>query len=761
MADNNLLNINKNIWGFILSPFFIFRKWFFIFVFISIPILVLASTHEIDSLTAIIKSNTSGDTSRVSAMLSLGETIYMNNPDSALLLFKQARDFAAKALKRKYQEKIKNVLILYLSTAYNNIGFIYSIKGDILKSLDNYMRSMYLRRKINNKEKLSSSLINIGYVYYSLGDLPKALNYFTEALRLKEELHDTAGIIIANNNIAHIFSMQSNYEKALQMYKSSLKLAKEKKDTAHIALLSNNIAVTYMKLDKQDSALYFIHKSVKLNIARNNQYEIAYNYHGLGKLYSDLQKIDSSLFYLKKAEQIRKKIDDKSGLAETYSLIADDYLLIGNLKKAEEYGLLAYNISKDLGYPNVIKTTAGLLNKIYLNEGDYKNAYKYFSESVRMNDSLVNAKNQQDLYQQQAKYKYEKKAVIDSLTHVKEIKIKNLEIQKQATQRNYLIVGLLLTLIVILIIYRNYKQKAEMNLLLKEQNEEIRSQRDEINEQKKVIENIYNELSESINYARNLQETTLPDVNVLENVLSGFFVFFRPKDKVSGDFYWWAQLGDDLVIAIADCTGHGVPGAFMSMLGVTLLREIVQHNKIEDTATILRLMRREIINTLKQKGELYEHKDGIDMSVVKLNVRNGGLQYSGANNPIYLITKEKIKLDNERVVESDELIPGEKVFYEIKPDKMPVGIYHRMDKFTSVYLKINKGDIFYMFSDGFADQFGGKKGKKFKYKRLRKLLFSISDLSMKEQLVEIEKTFDSWKNNFEQIDDVTLGGFKF
>ncbi len=598
-------------------------------------------------------------------------------------------------------------------------------------------------------------------MYYSLGDLPKALNYFTEALRVKEELNDTTGIIIANNNIAHIFSMQKNYEKALQMYENSLQLALERKDTAHIALLQNNLGVTYMKLNKYDSALYHIKKGLELNILRKNKYETAYSYHSLGKLYSDLGKIDSSLIYLKKSEEIRKAIEDKGGLSETYSLIADIYLSAGRPDLAEEYGLLAYKISKDLGYPDAIKTAAELMSKIYLKENDYKNAYKYFAESVRMNDSLVNAKNQQELYQQQAKYKYEKKAAIDSLNHIKEIKIKNLEIQKQATQRNYLIAGLILTLLVVFVIYRNYKQKAEMNLLLKEQNEEIRSQRDEINEQKKVIENIYNELSESINYAKNLQQTTLPATNVLENTLSGFFIFFRPKDKVSGDFYWWAQMGDNLVIAIADCTGHGVPGAFMSMLGVTLLREIVQHNKITDTATVLRLMRREIINTLKQKGRLYEHKDGIDMAVVSLNLNTGNFQYSGANNPIYLITKEKLLTEGNKVVESDEFVSESKFFYELKPDKMPVGIYHRMDKFTSVDLKIKSGDIFYMFSDGFADQFGGKKGKKFKYKRLRKLLFEISDLPMKEQFAAVEKTFDDWKNGFEQIDDVTLGGFKF
>jgi serine phosphatase RsbU (regulator of sigma subunit) len=760
VVDNNLQNI-KNTRGLCVSPFFVLRRLFLVLGFLIFPIFSFPSTREIDSLIAIIKSPTENDTSYVSALLSLGETIYMNNPDSALLLFRQARDYASKKLETEQNGELKRGLLLHLSTAYNNIGFIYSIKGDILKSLDNYMKSLYFRRKINNKNKISYSLINIGYVYYSLGDLPKALDYFTEALKLKEELHDTAGIIVANNNIAHIFSMQKNYEKALRMYEHSLKLAEMKKDTSRMALMNNNMGVTYMKINKYDSALYYLRKSLMLNMEIKNDYEIAYNYHNLGKLFSDYKNVDSSLYYLKKAEQIRIKINDKSGLCETYSIVANDYLLLGDLKNAEKYGLLAYNISKELGYPDLIQISSELLSKIYLKKQDYKNAYKYFSESVEMNDSLVNKKNQQDLYQQQAKYQYEKKAAIDSLNHIKEIKIKNLEIKRQATQRNFLIVGLILTLLVVFIIYRNYKQKSEMNLLLREQNEEIKSQRDEINEQKKIIENIYNELSQSINYARNLQITTLPSHDLLQGTLADFFVFYRPKDKVSGDFYWWVLSGNNLIIAMADCTGHGVPGAFMSMLGVTLLREIVYHNKVTDTAAILRVLRKEIVSSLKQKGNLYEQKDGIDMSIVNLNLNDGNFQYSGANNPIYLLTSDELNQGNEKIIKRDELCSEGKYFYELKPDKMPVGIYHKMDKFTSISLKINKGDIFYMFSDGFADQFGGNKGKKFKYKRLRELLLSISHLPMNEQLAKIEKTFDDWKKNYEQIDDVSLGGFKF
>ena len=322
------------------------------------------------------------------------------------------------------------------------------------------------------------------------------------------------------------------------------------------------------------------------------------------------------------------------------------------------------------------------------------------------------------------------------------------------------------------------KQKdeiSEYNKELNQQNEEIRAQRDEIETQRDVvvtqkdeIEEIHHELSESIDYATRLQTAILPETHVLEKHLSEHFILFKPKDKVSGDFFWWSHTEEHTVITAADCTGHGVPGAFMSMLGISFLREIVQKEYITHTGVILRKLRKEIVKVLRQTGESGTHKDGMDMALISLNHKTNTLQFSGANNPLYIITKNELQvLNNEdltaiKFIDNSELKveDSELKFYEIKPDKMPIAIYDKMDKFTTHEIQLHEGDQIYMFSDGFADQFGGAKGKKFKYKPFKKLLLENANKPMTKQQEILESAFINWKAHLEQIDDVVVLGIK-
>jgi len=236
--------------------------------------------------------------------------------------------------------------------------------------------------------------------------------------------------------------------------------------------------------------------------------------------------------------------------------------------------------------------------------------------------------------------------------------------------------------------------------------------------------------------------------------LSDSFVFFKPKDKVSGDFYWWAHVEGCTVITAADSTGHGVPGAFMSLLGTSFLREIVQKEYITHTGVILRKLRKEIIKVLKQTGKSGTHKDGMDMALISVNHETNVVQFSGANNPLYIIT------NNARKLKGLESLSGLEGFYEIKPDKMPIAIYEKMDRYTTHEVQLEKGDQLYMFSDGYPDQFGGLKAKKFKYKKFRKLLLDVSAKPMSEQKKIINSTFIEWKGKEKQVDDILIVGVK-
>jgi len=292
------------------------------------------------------------------------------------------------------------------------------------------------------------------------------------------------------------------------------------------------------------------------------------------------------------------------------------------------------------------------------------------------------------------------------------------------------------------------------------QRDEIEAQRDLVVEQKEEIEKIHFEIQASIQYAKRIQEAILPSAEFMDDMLEDYFVFFRPRDVVSGDFYWMTEQEGNIIIAAADCTGHGVPGAFMSMLGSAFLNEVVSSEYITHPGVILGKLRKKIINALHQKGEEMEQKDGMDIALCTIKSASCRVQFAGANNPLYIVRKK-----NREALENTAALEGEHVtLYEVAPDKMPIAIYIKMDRFETQEYSLEKGDCLYIFSDGYADQFGGPKSKKFKYKPFKKLLTEISDLPMKEQGKRLEQEFDNWKNHsgqiHDQIDDVIVIGIR-
>ena len=302
-------------------------------------------------------------------------------------------------------------------------------------------------------------------------------------------------------------------------------------------------------------------------------------------------------------------------------------------------------------------------------------------------------------------------------------------VQAEAIQTQKIIImavalALFLVFGLVYFIWRNYRNKKRANILLQ-------AQRDQIAYQKKHI-------TDSIEYAKMIQTAILPSMELFTHQLE-HFVLFKPRDIVSGDFYWAREIDGKYLIVTADCTGHGVPGAFMSMLGISLLNEIIISKEIIRPDLILNKLRDKIIEALKQEaGSII--KDGMDMTICLFDRRTHQLQFSGANNPLYLVS--------------------EGLLTQIKGDKMPVAIHDLMDVFTLHQLKLKQGDSFYTFSDGFADQFGGPKRKKFLAKNFKNLLLSIQDLSMIEQGNRLDEVFTDYRREEEQIDDVVVIGVK-
>jgi len=316
--------------------------------------------------------------------------------------------------------------------------------------------------------------------------------------------------------------------------------------------------------------------------------------------------------------------------------------------------------------------------------------------------------------------------------------------------------------IIIVISYihiRERKLKKEKDIL----EQRVTERTKEVVQQKEIVEEKNKDITDSINYARNIQQALLPGEEDFRNSFKQSLIVYKPRNIVSGDFYWLSTKNKRTFITAADSTGHGVPGAFMSMLGMAFLDQIVSNDPSINAAEVLNQMRQNVMSSLKQ-GEKGKSRDGMDMALSIIDWENNILEFAGANNPLYIISKDTKK--NNSVLKKEEIILPKVIgnngynLFEIKPDKMPIGYYIKTDDFTNHEIKIVKGDIIFMFSDGYADQFGGEDGKKFKYKKFKQLLLSNADLPIEQQQLIIDNTFEEWKKGYEQLDDIIVVGIK-
>jgi serine phosphatase RsbU (regulator of sigma subunit) len=327
------------------------------------------------------------------------------------------------------------------------------------------------------------------------------------------------------------------------------------------------------------------------------------------------------------------------------------------------------------------------------------------------------------------------------------IKIQLATLEKQKIILYFILFVLLLVSFLGYYIYRSYKIKKEANIKLEEKNRTISLQKDEIEKQRDLaaaqrdqIAYQKKHITDSIMYALRIQTALIPSLELFSDKLE-HFVLYKPLAIVSGDFYWVSRQDNMQVIIAADCTGHGVPGAFMSMLGVTMLNEIVNGKHITMPDQIIENLRQGIIKSLKQVAEEDSIKDGMDIAVCVIDFDNNTLWYAGANNPLYLVRG------------------GELIHY--RPDKMPVAIYYKMIPFTLQKIELQKGDAFYIFSDGFSDQFGGPKQKKFMSMQLKETLVAMSGRPMLKQGERLNEIFEEWRGDNSQVDDVTVIGVRY
>ena len=575
------------------------------------------------------------------------------------------------------------------------------------------------------EKKESYALVIISSIYHNHNNIDKAIEYADMALKKAETDKDTITLAYANLKIAGCFAEHGNIKKSLTYYRTSiLYYDKLKPENSYNKLTEayNSVGSLFKDKGEFDSSLFYHKKSLELAIKLKNRKQQAYSYNNIGLVYNKMKNLDKALEFYKMSADIKKEMKDYNSLCGTIINTAAVY------KKAKRYeeSLKAYEtgISMAAEYKrgNFLLTGVNDLADMQRELKDYKSAANNYAKYNRLFDSINKGKEDKKLEEISAKYESEKKDA-EILKGRENIKVQQTIINKQK-QFNYAIgAGLFLAFISIGVVLRSYRQnkKYSKNLAL----------------QQHLTEEKNKEITDSINYAKRIQESLLTSHSLFKENCQDFFIFFKPKDIVSGDFYWANKTKDGFLVMCGDCTGHGVPGAFMSLLGISYLNEIVQQHQVHQPNLIFNALKSKVITNLNQKDEA--RKDGMDASMIKISGLK--LEFACSHNPIWI-------LRNNRII-------------KFKADKSPIGMGVNDDfTFTHNTESLVAGDCVYLFTDGYADQFGGAKGKKFKAKQLEAKMLEIVNLGMEEQKSKLEEHFNEWIGNQDQVDDVLVIGIR-
>jgi serine phosphatase RsbU (regulator of sigma subunit)/Tfp pilus assembly protein PilF len=596
------------------------------------------------------------------------------------------------------------------------------------------MKSMKLMRELNNQRGIAVSYAIVGNFYIARGNYPKSLENYLEAQKIFEELRDTSYLTSIYSNVGVIYYYQKNYSKALEYYNKSVLYAGRSNKTEAQANSLNNIGLIFNQQGKHKEALDHYFRALKLFEKMGNQSGIAGCYQYVGDGYTYLQDYETALAYHRKALKLYEELQDTLGAAAACLSLGGTLQKSGNNKAAIELELKSLKIYERENMPeNLINNLTGLADA-YKALGDYKTALKYREEYISMRDSLLSKEDMDKMASLKADFEIEKREKERELmdrAHEAE--------QKQAILRQKTITwsvtgGGCVMLLFALVALRGYQQKKKAN--------------EQISAQKHLIEEKNKSIVDSINYSKNIQQAILPSEKSFRKYFPDSFILYQPKDIVSGDFYFVGtpatNYGDKLVIfGVADCTGHGVPGAFLTLLGKTFIQLGLTEKSVNDCASALNYLNNGITEILDKRSEESMVRDGMDIALCAINHETMTLEFSGAKNGIIICRDKEIS--------------------EMKGDKHAIGELSDHDEllpYSNKSFRLQKGDVIYVYSDGFVDQFGGKDGKKFKSKNLQKLLAEISLQPMNEQKNTLEKTFYDWKGNLEQVDDICVIGIR-
>jgi serine phosphatase RsbU (regulator of sigma subunit)/Tfp pilus assembly protein PilF len=665
----------------------------FIFMFIRLKN-VLQTRHALTSFFLLLFLNVSAqedslkevffsklpDTTRIDAALKLSMIYSSNNPDYCLVIANKGIELATSTKNLKHLP----ALIKLKGVAYVNLG-------EYKKSAEEYFKGLKEAERQNNKKEVAAIYNNLGINFWYQKDYKNALKYHLQSLEFRKVLGNPKDIAKSYNNLGMVEVEMTNYKAAIDYYLSALKIKDSLGDVIGIANGNNNLGIVYERLNRLDDARNAYQKSLK----------------------------------------IFKEKEDKRGELVSLNNIAGIDKSKGNNASALELAKSALPIAIELNDKEDLKATYEILAVSSYNTGNYKQAYDYLQNYLVTNDSLIIENNFKSVQELEKKYNTEKQEQEIKLLQQNN-KIKDIEIRDSRIQKRNLLLIIALALVIIILAAFAFVKIRKQNYHLEESKQFIELKNSQLELQKK-------EIVDSINYAKLIQDAMLKEEEHVSMHLPPHFILFKPKDIVSGDFYWALEKDDFLYFAAADCTGHGVPGAFLTLLGTSFLNEINAKEINHTPADILNQLRDKIVKELSNNGKT---RDGMDISLIRINLKTYESVWAGAYNPLWIIENSTGRLK------------------EIAADKQPVGYTETAKPFTDHSFTFSKGDQVFLFTDGYADQFGGNSGKKFKYKQLKEIILEIKDLPASEQKKKLNAAFEDWQGKLDQVDDVLIVGMR-
>ena len=623
-------------------------------------------------------------------------------------------------------------------------------------------KALALAEKLNYRRGYGLAKLTMGILEADRGNYPESLDLILEATTIAEELKDYQFMAGCKLNLGNFYIKTENYDKAIEIYREGVAICEKHAIYYTQASLYTSIGMGLKMQGELDSALYYYEKVLDIHYSTlHDSVIIAAIYNNIAALHFTAGDVKTAENYLVKSLEINRITGNQRYILMNLSNLGG---LVGapggDLKKSTEYFEMAIEMAKQMRSKEALESIYKNMSEVHYNHQKYKEAFDYQTLSLIYRDSILGEDKQSQIME--ISEAFETKLIQDSL-RIKEQELAlsqsneeaaNLQAAKSAWQLIGAVVLLLCILVILFFVYRNSKNQKRINALLQEKN-------DEINHQKLEIEEKNTELTDSINYAKRIQNALLPSANYLDKVLGNHFLIFKPKDIVSGDFYWVKEAENLLYFAVADCTGHGVPGAMMSMLGYETI-ERVSNMSMSSSADFVNEVNDALVHSLSSKNASTNSseavKDGMDLAFCMITDKRK-LSFCGANNECYIIRKNGLPLPE--ISDMINLIRGDAyTVIELKATKRPVGAFDSNYPFKTVDLELLQGDTFYLFSDGYADQFGGEKGKKMKTSAFREALLKSTHLAMAAQCSFLENHLAVWQQNFDQLDDITVLGIK-